>query len=95
MKKRKMEPEKSTNKKPSNCFICGTSFSTENILENHIKCIHENQKPHKCSICDYSCYQKGTLKQHCDAVHEKRSHINAQYVIIAAHKNGSWDNILN
>ena len=44
-----------------------------NLLENHIKEVHEENKPFACSLCNSKFGLKARLNRHIKEVHEKQN----------------------
>ena len=51
------------------CTECGKKFSTNAILDTHIKGVHRGQK-FPCPHCGSTFTQKGNLQKHIKSVHE-------------------------
>lgn len=45
------------------CHVCGKTFPTSEILEDHQRC-HLGEKPHECDKCGSCFYQASQLQQH-------------------------------
>ena len=58
-------------KKPYNCSICDSNFSSKGDLRRHIEAVHKEKKPHICIKCDATFALKQTLKTHISLIHEK------------------------
>ncbi|KAM3955993.1 uncharacterized protein ACR2FA_010048 [Aphomia sociella] len=57
--------------KPKNkiCSLCGRGFSTNRILENHIR-THTGERPFLCTQCPAAFAQKTALMTHTRAIHK-------------------------
>ena len=51
------------------CKQCDSAFSTTNMLDHHVKAIHDKIKG--CPHDKYSCSQSSALAMHIKAVHNK------------------------
>ena len=55
-----------TGEKPYQCTFCGTQFSQNTNLKNHITGKHSGERPHKCDICLATFkYSSGKYKHKC------------------------------
>lgn len=59
----KIPPEKT-----KMCTICGRSFSTNRILENHIR-THTGERPHSCPHCPAAFAQRTAMRVHIRNIH--------------------------
>ena len=68
--------EKSINmklkEKRHSCSLCGKSYGSPYILQEHVELVHEKKKNHKCHLCSYVVGRKGDLNRHIAGVHEKK-----------------------
>jgi len=53
------------------CDRCDSNFSTNTMLQRHIKGVHDKIKDFECSKCDYKCSMNSDLKRHVKGVHDK------------------------
>ena len=51
-------------KRPYNCKICESKFSTLGNLIRHMKNAHGVKRPHECQQCDSKFFKAGQLKLH-------------------------------
>ena len=58
------------------CQHCGTAFSFEFSLNNHVKKVHEGIRPFTCPHCGKVDSFKSSLKAHIEAVHERKRPYN-------------------
>ena len=70
------------------CEICNRKFSRKDILNRHIKSIHEKVQ-YKCSECSYVTNRKDTLKRHISEVHLNLRLHECQYCGLKFNQSGT------
>ena len=61
------------------CVECGSNFSYEYGLKDHMNSVHPNSEHHKkykCSKCDSTFTRRYGLKKHEEGTHNTKSHVN-------------------
>ena len=53
------------------CDKCDYKCSTNTLLKQHIKQVHDKIKNFECSRCDYKCSDNSNLQKHIKQVHDK------------------------
>ena len=53
------------------CTLCDCTFSTNGILQQHIKAVHDKIKDFNCTLCDSKFSSNSILQQHIKQVHDK------------------------
>jgi len=66
---RKNTLSKITNNLLFKCTICSAMFNTEDILLNHIQCVHTNEKLIECLQCQSRFCSKWNLIRHMKLLH--------------------------
>ena len=56
--------------RPHLCTFCGSSFSENKALQQHITAVHKKEKPFTCPLCGTSFARKDKVKTHMQTVHE-------------------------
>ncbi|VVD00313.1 unnamed protein product, partial [Leptidea sinapis] len=51
------------------CTICGRAFSTNRILQNHVR-THTGERPYQCDFCASTFIQKIALVTHLKSIHK-------------------------
>ncbi len=68
-------PKRKSRRKPrpltAECPVCHKLFTSNYVLERHVKCVHDKIKDLKCSQCDYVTSYPTHLKEHERSVHLK------------------------
>jgi len=57
------------------CDKCNKVLTTNSVLKQHIKMVHDKIKDVKCDKCQYACSTNGDLKRHIKQVHDKIKNI--------------------
>lgn len=50
----------------SECFVCGSTFRSEDLLNSHVSSVH-----YKCELCNKAYNSQTLLQNHCNLVHLK------------------------